>query len=337
LGLSSEPKASTKLHAAIAGTGCYLPERVLNNAELEKLVDTSNEWIVERTGIHERRIAAPHETTSSMAIEAARRACQAASFDPLDLDMIIVATVTPDYPFPATGCLVQHALGATNAAAFDVQSACSGFLYATNLANALIASGQQRHVLVIGAETLSRIVDYTDRSTCILFGDGAGAAIFSPSRSGVGILHSQIGADGSQAEVLKIPAGGSKAPASAATVAARQHFMQIEGRRVFKFATTVFIELVQQAMEACSLTRDDVKLVVPHQVNERIIEAAMRKLDLPPEKFFINIDRYGNTSAASVPIALDEARRQGRLQSGDIAIMLAFGAGLSWSSAVVKM
>jgi 3-oxoacyl-[acyl-carrier-protein] synthase-3 len=337
LGFREESRATAKLRAAIAGTGAYLPERRLTNADLEKLVDTSDQWIVERTGIRERRIAAPHETTSSMAIEAARRACDAASFDPRDLDLIMVATATPDYAFPATACLVQHALGATKAGSFDMQAACSGFLYATSMASALIASGQHRHVMVIGAETLSRIVDYTDRSTCILFGDGAGAVIFSPSRAGVGILHTKIGADGSQADVLKLPAGGSKLPASAETLAARQHYMHIEGRRVFKFATTVFIELVQEAMQTCGLSRDDVKLIVPHQVNERIIDAAMRKLDLPPEKFFVNIDRYGNTSAASVPIALDEARQQGRLLPGDIAIMLAFGAGLTWSSAVVRM
>jgi 3-oxoacyl-[acyl-carrier-protein] synthase-3 len=337
LGFQAESRAPAKLRAAIAGTGAYLPERRLTNADLEKLVETSDQWIIERTGIHERRIAAPHETTSSMAIEAARRACESASFDPRDLDLVLVATATPDYVFPATACLVQHALGATKAGAFDLQAACSGFLYATSMASAMVAAGQHRHVMVIGAETLSRIVDYTDRSTCILFGDGAGSIILSPSRTGAGVLHTKVGADGSQAELLRLPAGGSKLPASAATVAAGQHYMQIEGRRVFKFATTVFIELVEEAMQTCGLSRDDVKLIVPHQVNERIIDAAMRKLDLPPEKFFINIDRYGNTSAASVPIALHEARQQGRLAPGDIAIMLAFGAGLTWSSAVVRM
>jgi 3-oxoacyl-[acyl-carrier-protein] synthase-3 len=325
------------LRAAIAGTGSYVPARVLTNAELETLVDTSNEWIVERTGILQRRIAAENESTSSMAIEAARRACQNAAFNPQDLDLIIVATCTADYPLPATACLVQDALGARRAGAFDLEAACSGFLYATSLASAAIGSGQHRNVLVVGAETLSRIVDYKDRGTCILFGDGAGAALFRPNVEGAGVLHCKLGADGGQAQMLRVPAGGTKLPPSAETVAQRLHYLQIEGRKVFRFATTVFIELVEEAMRACNLAKEDVSLIVPHQVNERIIEAAIKKLDLPPEKFFVNIQKYGNTSAASVPIALDEARRQGRLRRGDVAILLAFGAGLTWGSAVVRM
>ena len=328
---------NSKLRAAITGTGCYLPERVLTNADLEKLVQTSDEWIIERTGIRERRMAAADETTATMSAIAARRACEDAGLSPNDLDLIIVATVTPDYVFPATACLVQEAIGARRAAGFDLEAACSGFLFGAQVAAGMIMGGLHKHVLVIGAETLTRIVDYTDRGTCILFGDGAGAAVFSASTSGAGVLYSRLASDGSLADLLKIQAGGCRTPASAETVAARQHYMEIEGRKVFKFATAAFVELVEDAMAKCELSKNDVALVVPHQVNERIIDAAMKRLDLPPEKVFMNIDRYGNTSAASVPIALDEARRQGRLKPGDIAILLAFGAGVTWASAVVRM
>jgi 3-oxoacyl-[acyl-carrier-protein] synthase-3 len=328
---------TSNLRAAITGTGACLPERVLTNTDLARLVETSDDWIVERTGIRQRRIAAEDETTATLATTAARRACEDAGLDPAELDLVIVATVTPDYPFPATACLVQHALGAKRAAAFDLEAACSGFLYATAVGAGMIAAGLHRNVLVIGAETLSRIVDYTDRGTCILFGDGAGAAVLSASDNGRGILKTRLASDGGMAEMLCIPAGGSKLPASCDTVTRRLHYMQIEGRKVFRFATGAFVDLVREAMESCGLSRDDVALVVPHQVNERIIEAAIERLELPREKFFVNIDRYGNTSAASVPIALDEARRQGRLKPGDVAILLAFGAGLTWASAVVRM
>ncbi|MGE0609541.1 MAG: 3-oxoacyl-ACP synthase III family protein [Pirellulales bacterium] len=328
---------SNQPRAAIAGTGSYLPDRVLTNADLEKMVATSNDWIIERTGIRERRIASPQETTASMAVIAARKALQDANMQAADLDLIIVCTVTPDYVFPATACLLQAELGAARAAAFDLEAACSGFLYGLHTARAMILSGLHRNVLVVGAETLSRVIDYTDRGSCILFGDGAGAAVLSRSASGAGVLFSKIASDGSQADILQIPAGGSKLPPSQQTIAAGQHFMRIEGRRVFKFATNAFVDLCQEALQACELQSSDIALVVPHQVNERIIEAAMKRLDFPWEKIFVNIDRYGNTAAASVPIALDEARRQGRLRPGDLAIMLAFGAGLGWSSAVVRM
>jgi 3-oxoacyl-[acyl-carrier-protein] synthase-3 len=324
------------VRAAIAGTGSHLPAGVLTNADLEKLVDTSNQWIVERTGILERRIVAEHESTSTLAIEAARRACAQAGLDPQELDLILVATCTPDYLLPATACLVQDALGAKRAGAIDMEAACSGFMYALGLGTGMIVSGQHRNVLVIGAETLSRLIDYTDRGTCILFGDGAGAAVLRPNVEGAGVLYTKLGADGGQAQMLRVPAGGSKRPASFETLSQRQHYIQIEGRRVFRFATTTFIELVEDALRACHLTKDDVALIVPHQVNERIIEAARDKLDMPAEKFFVNIQKYGNTSAASVPIALDEARREGRLKRGDVAILLAFGAGLTWGSAVVR-
>lgn len=323
--------------AAILGTGCYVPERVLSNADLERMVDTSNEWIVERTGIRERRIAAPDETTSTMAAIAARRACEDAGIAPDAVDLILVATVTPDYITPSAACLVQHAIGASQAGAVDLNAACSGFIYALSIGAGLVASGMHRYVLVIGAETLSRITDYQDRGTCILFGDGAGAVLLGPAPDGAGLIHSRLRSNGEHFELLQVPGGGSKHPCSPETLAARKHYLHVAGRQVFRFATGAFIDLIRDAMETCELSHDDIKLVIPHQVNERIIDAAMKRIDIPHEKCFINIDRYGNTSSASIPIALDEARRTGRLVKGDLIIMVGFGAGLAWASAVVRM
>lgn len=323
--------------AAIAGTGSYVPERILSNADLERMVDTSDAWIMERTGIRERRIAAPEETSSTMAVIAARRACEDAGISPAEIELIMVATITPDYVFPATACLVQHALGARRAGAFDLEAACSGFVYGVNVASGLIASGMYRHILVIGAETLSRLVNYQDRSTCILFGDGAGAAVLTARDNGSGVLHTAMHAAGEDAQSMLIPAGGSRCPASAETVAQHLHTLHMDGKRVFKFATKIFVELVEQAIAACGVRREDIALVIPHQVNQRIIEAAVRKLEMPIEKFFVNLDRYGNTSAASVPIALDEARRSGSVHSGDHIITIAFGGGLTWASSVIRL
>lgn len=323
--------------AAILGTGCYVPDRVLSNADLERMVDTSNEWIVERTGIRERRIAAPEETTSSMAAIAARRACEDAGVSTDEIDLILIATVTPDYITPSAACLVQHAIGASRAGGVDLNAACSGFIYALSIGAGLVSSGMHRRVLVIGSETLSRITDYTDRGTCILFGDGAGAVVLGPATDGAGLIHSRLRSDGEHFDLLQVPGGGSKYPSSAETVAGRKHYLHVAGRQVFRFATGAFIELIRDAMETCQLTHDDIKLVIPHQVNERIIDAAMKRIDIPHEKCFINIDRYGNTSSASIPIALDEARRTGRLVAGDLCIMVGFGAGLAWASAVVRM
>jgi len=323
--------------AAILGTGCYVPERVLSNADLERMVDTSNQWIVERTGIRERRIASPDETTSTMAAIAARRACEDAGISPEQVDLILVATVTPDYVTPSAACLVQHAIGASQAGAVDLNAACSGFLYALSIGAGMVASGMHRHVLVIGSETLSRITDYQDRGTCILFGDGAGAVLLGPAPEGSGLIHSRLRSNGEHFELLQVPGGGSKHPCSPETLAGRKHYLHVAGRQVFRFATGAFIDLIRDAMETCELTPDDIKLVIPHQVNERIIDAAMKRIDIPNEKCFINIDRYGNTSSASIPIALDEARRTGRLAKGDLIIMVGFGAGLAWASAVVRM
>lgn len=325
------------VRASLAGTGRYLPECVINNAHLEELVDTSNEWILERTGIRERRIAAPDETTSTLATIAAKRACVNADLDPAELDLIIVATVSPDHHCPSTACLVQNAIGATNAAAFDMQAACTGFLYGVNLATGMIMSGLHRHVMVIGAETLTQFVDYTDRGTCILFGDGAGAVVFSPKTDGSGILYSRIWANGAQSDLIRIPAVKAKVAANGEPLPADPAYIYMEGRQVFKFATTVFVELIEDAMRACGLTRDEINLVVPHQVNRRIIEFAMRKLEIPESRCFINLEWYGNTSSASVPIALDEAREQNQLKKGDIAVMLAFGSGLTWGVSVIRI
>jgi len=325
------------VRAAVAGTGSYLPKKVLTNNDLQRRVDTNDQWIVSRTGIHERRVAADDETTGSMATMAARRACENAKVDPAQIELIIVATVSPDYPFPATACLVQHAIGARRAACFDLEAACSGFIYATAVAQGMIASGAVRTALVIGAETMTRFVDFSDRCSCILFGDGAGAVVFQAATDGSGVLHTNLGADGQGSNLMEIPGGGSRSPATADTVVGRQHFIHIEGKKVFKFATQVFIDLLREAMRACELTADSVDLIIPHQVNLRIIEAAIKRVPLPMEKVYLNIGNYGNTSAASVPIALDEARRDGRLKPGDTAILVGFGAGLTWGSTVLKI
>ncbi|HMB94598.1 MAG TPA: beta-ketoacyl-ACP synthase III [Tepidisphaeraceae bacterium] len=323
--------------AIIAGTGSYLPEKRLTNDDLSKLVDTNDEWITQRTGIKERRIAGSHESTATIASHAATRALGAAGLEPKHLDLIICATITPEMTFPSTACFVAASLGLDSTPAFDITAACSGFIYSLDTAAAFIKSGQYKNVLIIGAETLSRVTDYTDRGSCILFGDGAGAAVVQQSNdANRGLLYSKLYADGHGWEMLHcIP--GSRHPISESMVAGRQHFMKIKGRDVYKFAVQRFNELIEDAMRKCELTADQVKLIIPHQVNQRIIDSAMDKLKLPPEKAFVNIDKYGNTSAASIPIALDEAVRSGKLKKNDVAIFVAFGAGLTWANAVVRM
>lgn len=325
--------------ARIAGTGCALPERHLTNFDLEKMVETSNDWIIQRTGMRERRIAAPNDSTASLATAAARRALDDANLSAQDIDLIIVGTLTPDMMTPATACLVQHQLGIKkHIGAMDLNAACSGFVYSLATATQFIQNGAFKNVLVIGAETLSRVVDYSDRNTCILFGDGAGAAVLSATDdTSTGLQYFHLGANGEGAPLLNIPAGGSAHPASATTVAEKMHYLKMNGREVYKFAVHQMTESLRLAMEGCGLTADTVKLVVPHQVNQRIIDSATEKMGFPKEKVFINIDRYGNTSAASVPIALDEARKAGRCGKGDWIIMVAFGAGLTWAAATVKL
>jgi 3-oxoacyl-[acyl-carrier-protein] synthase-3 len=321
----------------VAGTGSYVPARILSNFDLEEMVDTSDEWITTRTGIRERRIAREDEACSDLALEAVRRALDDAKTSPEELDLLIVATITADKLLPSAACYLQEKIGAKNAACFDLVAACSGFIYGMASGWQFVGGGMMDKVAVVGSEVLSRITDYEDRKSCILFGDGAGAAILAPAREGYGeILYSHLAADGSGAELMQTPAGGSLKPASHETVEGREHFMRIQGKEVFKFAVETMRRLVADAMEQCNLKTEDVKLVVPHQVNSRIIESAVKKLDIPLERVYMNIDRYGNTSAASVPIALDEARKEGLVGSGDHVILVSFGGGLTWASMVMR-
>ncbi len=326
--------------AHVIGWGKYVPERVLTNEALSHIVDTSDEWIRTRTGITERRIADDGETTASISISAAQRAMEVAQLKPSELDLIIVATATPDHAFPATACLVQDALGAKNAAAFDLSAGCSGFIYALSVAADMIAAdngpGQTHNALVIGAETLSRITDWDDRSTCVLFGDGAGAVVIRSDGADGGVLSTVLGADGSGGDLLMLPAGGSREPASHRTVAERLHFLQMKGREVFRFAVRVMPEATRQALELADLTLADVDILIPHQANQRILDSAARSLALPPEKIFSNLERYGNTSAASIPIALCEAVEQGRVERGDLMVCVGFGAGLTWGATALR-
>lgn len=323
-------------YAHIIGWGKYVPSKVLTNHDLEKMVNTSDEWIRTRTGIVERRIAGPKETTFSMGLEAAREALQVANIDPKDLDLIIVATFTPDHFFPATACLVQDALGARHAAAFDLSAGCSGFVYALSVASQMMVAGAYERVLVIGSETLSPILDWTDRSTCVLFGDGAGAFVLATSENPGGFLSFVLGSDGSGGELLILPAGGSKIPPSENTVQERLHFVKMNGREVFKFAARIMPKSALQAIKAAGLESGDIELFIPHQANLRIIKSAAQAMDLPMERVFVNVDRYGNTSDASVPIAFCEAIEQNRLQPGDHVVLVGFGAGLTWAAAVVQ-
>lgn len=325
--------------AYISGSGSCVPQRRLTNADLEKLVDTNDEWIVQRTGIRERRVVSNGESTVTLALHAAQKALENAKISADDLDLIIVATLTPELITPSTACLLQEKLGIKrHIGAFDMGAACSGFVYSIATASQFIQTGAYKNILIVGAETLTRIVDYTDRGTCILFGDGAGAVVLSATEdSSRGIQAFELGADGMDGEMLYVPAGGSRLPASAETILNRQHYLKMNGREIYKFAVHQMTNSLKKAMEACNLTAADVKLVVPHQVNQRIIDSATEKMGFPKDKVFVNIDRYGNTSAASVPLALDEALRAGACGPGDWIIMVAFGAGLTWASATVKL
>jgi 3-oxoacyl-[acyl-carrier-protein] synthase-3 len=322
-------------YVKIAGTGLSTPPRILSNADLEKMVDTSDEWIRTRTGIVERRIADPEISTSDMAYEASLKALEAASVEPKDIDVIIVATVTPDHLFPSTGCLVQSRLGAKKAFAFDILAGCAGFLYALKTGKAFIDSGDAETVLIVGAETLSRITDFQDRTTCILFGDGAGAVVLRRSET-PGILSICLGANGDNWELLYLPAGGSRIPASEESVKKRLHFIKMKGSEVFREAVKAMEVSSIEAIKKANITPDKIDLFISHQANYRIMEAVRKRLNIPPEKVFMNVDRYGNTSSASVPIALDEAVKEGKLRQGNIILFAAFGAGFTWGSAVVR-
>lgn len=320
----------------ILGTGSYLPEKVITNADLEKMVDTTDEWIVSRTGIRERRIAAAEQAASDLAVQAAKQALERANITADQLDLIIVATVTPDMSFPATACLVQDQLGAKNAATFDLSAACTGFLYGVASGAQFIATGVYRYVLVVGVEVLSRITDWTDRNTCVLFGDGAGAAILGPVKEGYGFQSYELGADGSGAPHLNLKAGGSRLPASEQTVKDNLHYLYMNGREVFKFAVRVLVNAADEALKKAGLTKEDIDLLIPHQANIRIIDAAVERFGLPEEKVVVNVDRYGNMSSASVPVALNEAWEQGRIQEGDTIVLCGFGGGLTWGATVLR-
>ncbi len=322
--------------AHIVGWGKSVPLQVLSNDDLAKMVDTSDEWIRTRTGISERHIAADGETTSTMALHAARQALEVAGLAPAQLELVIVATVTPDYPFPSTACLVQDGLGAAQATAFDLSAGCTGFIYGFSVAADLIASGAYQNALVIGAETLSRILDWGDRNTCVLFGDGAGAVVLQANGADGGVLSTVLGSDGSGSNLLYLPAGGSRAPASHKTVSEGSHYIKMKGREVFRFATRIMSTATRQVVEQAGLTLDDLKLVIPHQANQRIIEASTRSLGLSSEMVFSNLEQYGNTSSASIPIALCEAVEEGRIEQGDVVVCVGFGAGLTWGAAAVR-
>ena len=322
--------------AYIAGLGMYVPDTVVTNQDLSRTLDTSDEWIRSRTGIAERRVARPEETTASMAIAAANQALRSAGVAPDEVDLVLVATATPDHPFPATASLVQAGIGAGRAGACDLNAACSGFVYALSLADGCIRAGLQRTVLVIGAETFSRIVDWNDRATCVLFGDGAGAVVLRATDREFGLLAATAGSDGSRADLLLVPAGGSRLPASSDTIQERLHMVRMDGREIFRFAVAALPRMTAEVVAAAGWTLADVDLFVAHQANVRIIQSAARTLGLPEEKVYLNVHRYGNTSAASIPIALCEAVEEGRLAEGDRVVLAGFGSGLSWAACALR-
>jgi len=320
----------------IVGTGSYLPESVLTNTDLEKFVDTKDDWIISRTGIKSRHIAPKDMPVSELCYQAGLRALEDAQVVPEEVDLIIVATMTPDYSFPATACLVADRLGAKNAAAFDIEAACTGFIFAVATASQFVATGMYKTVLVIGGETMSKILNWEDRTTCILFGDGAGAAVLQAVKEGFGFLSFELGSDGSGGKLLSQPAGGSKCPASLETVSKNLHTLQMEGKEVYKFAIRIMGDVSVKVLEKAGLTKEDVDLLIPHQANIRIVDNAVKRLGISPDKVVVNLDKYGNMSAASIPVALDEVLKEGRLAEGDIIVMVGFGAGLTWGACVLK-
>ncbi len=323
------------MRARIVGTGSYVPERVLTNADLERMVATSDTWIVERTGIRERRIAAPGEACSDLGTKAAERALEAAGLTAADLDLILVATCTGDSPLPSTACLIQHRLGAVRAAACDISAACCGFVYALAVGEAYVKTGL-RHILVVGAEVMSVITDWTDRSTCVLFGDGAGAVVLGPADGDRGILSSHLHSDGNLWDLICVPGGGSRIPPSDKMLADGLQYIKMKGNETFKVAVKTLEESARETLSANHLSMDDLDLYVPHQANARIIKAVADRLELPMEKVVLNMDRYGNTSAASIPLALDEAVRAARVKDGSLVMIAAFGSGLTWASALIR-
>ena len=324
------------IRSRIIGLGSYVPEKVLTNYDLEKMVDTSHEWILDRTGISERRIASEEEATSDLAYLASQIAIKDAGIKPEDLDFIIVATVTPDMLFPSSACFVQQKLGVQGIFAFDISAACSGFIYALSVADQYIKSGIYRTGLVVGADAFSKVVDWTDRNTCILFGDGAGAAVLQADSGDSGIISTHLYSDGALWDLLYVPGGGSRNPPSEAMLRNRLQYIKMRGNETFKVAVNTLSEVIKEALKCNGLTPDDIKLFIPHQANLRIIQAISKKLNIPMERFKINLDSYGNTSAASVPIALYETIREGKIEKGDYILLAAFGAGLTWGAALIK-
>ena len=331
-----QPKRVSNLSASITGTGSYVPDSILTNAELERLVETSDEWIMTRTGIRERRIAKAGQSTSDLAAEAAKVALQNAGVEPDTVDMIIVATVTPDMFFPSTACFVQTKIGAKRAVCFDISAACSGFLYALEVARQFIASGAQKTILVIGAEKLSTIVNWKDRNTCVLFGDGAGAAVVQHRPGARGIRHTHMGSDGKFADILQIPGGACLNPVTAENADERLNTIRMNGKETYKQAVTAMLDAGNRVLEAAGMKADELACVIPHQANVRIIEAIADRMKLPMDRFLINLDRFGNTSAAAVAIALDEAHRTGRMHRGDHVLLVVFGGGLTWAGSLIE-
>lgn len=322
--------------SAILGTGSELPSKIITNHDLEKMVETSDEWITVRTGIKERRVLEDGKGNADMAYRAAKRALEDASVEPSDIDAIIMGTVTADYPFPSSACVLEDMLGVRGAFSFDVGAACSGFLNALAVADSFIRVGQIRTALVVGSDALSRLLNWQDRTTCILFGDGAGAVVLSASENGSGILSTKLRTDGSYVKTLYVPAGGSLKPANCETVRKNEHTIAMNGKEVFKIAVRSMEDISREALKEAGVTIDQVALVIPHQANRRIIVALADRLGVPMEQVVVNLDKYGNTSAASIPVALDEAKRQGRIRKGDVVLLNAFGAGFAWGAAVVK-
>lgn len=324
------------MRARIISTGSYVPRKVLANNDIEEMVDTTDEWITERTGIRERRIADSAQAASDLAYEASNIALRRAHLKPQDLDLIIVATVSGDMPFPSTACFLQRQLGAKNAAAFDINAACSGFIYNLHIANGLIRAGLHQKILLVGAEVLSKFTDWTDRSTCVLFGDGAGAVIVEGTKEKRGVLSTHIYSDGNLSELIILPGGGSRTPASDVSLQQKLHFMKMKGSETFKVAVRTLEEIAMKTLDANNIKPSQLSLLIPHQANIRIIQATAKRLGLPDEKVFVNIDKYGNTSAASIPIALDEAAQSGRIKDGEYLLLEAFGGGLTWASSLIR-
>ncbi len=327
---------SAQRRSVILGTGSELPSKVVTNHDLEKMVETSDEWITVRTGIKERRVLEEGKGNADMAFRAARRALKDAQMQATELDAIIMGTVTPDYPFPSSACVLEDMLGARNVFSFDVGAACSGFLNALSVADSFIRTGQISNALVVGSDALSRLLNWQDRGTCILFGDGAGAVVLGASQNGSGILSTRLRTDGSYVRTLYVPAGGSLKPATPETVQRNEHTITMNGKEVFKIAVRAMEEISRQALAEADVPVSQVSLVIPHQANRRIIVALAERLGIPMDRVMVNVDKYGNTSAASIPVALDEAKRQGRIKSGDIVLLNAFGAGFAWGAAVIK-